>query len=69
MALVPTMTATSMWNLSVGAVGVKRASSFIDLLPIFSTALAAGVLGKQLHLYHFFGGARVCTEIMLVLRR
>ena len=68
-ALVPSVTATSRWNLSVGAVGVNRVSSFIKLLPIFSTALAAGVLGEQLHLYHLFASALVCTGIMWVARK
>jgi len=69
MALVPTIIATTMWNTSVGVVGVNRASSFINLLPVFGTALAIALLGETLHSFHLIGGLLVCAGITLVVRR
>lgn len=40
MAAVPTLTATMMWNLSIGAVGPNRATAFTNLLPVFGIGLA-----------------------------
>ena len=68
MALVPTLIATTMWNMSVGAIGANRASAFINLLPIFGTALAVLLLGEQFYSYHLIGGGLVCAGITLVVR-
>ncbi len=68
MALIPTMLATTMWNISVGVVGPGRASVFINLLPIFATLMAVGLLGEHLQLYHLVGGVLVCAGITLVVR-
>lgn len=68
MALVPTLLATTMWNISVGVVGPSRASIFINLLPVFGTVLAVLLLGEQLYLYHLVGGLMVCAGITLVVR-
>lgn len=69
MATVPTLLATTMWNISVGVVGPSRASVFINLLPIFGTVLAVVLLGEQLYRYHLIGGLLVCAGITLVVRR
>ena len=68
MALIPTLLATTMWNISVGRVGPSRASVFINLLPIFGVGFAVVLLGESLHLYHVIGGLLVCAGITLVVR-
>jgi drug/metabolite transporter (DMT)-like permease len=68
MATVPTLIATTMWNISVGAVGPNRATAFTNLLPVFGIALAVVLLGESLHAYHIVGGLLVCAGISLVVR-
>ncbi len=69
MALIPTLLATTMWNISVGVVGPSRASIFINLLPVFGTGFAVLMLDESVQPYHFVGGALVCAGITLVVRR
>jgi drug/metabolite transporter (DMT)-like permease len=68
MAIVPTLIATTMWNVSVGAVGANKASVFINLLPVFGTLLAVALLGERLHIYHLVGGVLVCAGITMVVK-
>jgi drug/metabolite transporter (DMT)-like permease len=68
MAIVPTLIATTMWNISVGVVGPNRATAFTNLLPVFGTALAVTLLGESLQAYHIIGGLLVCLGISLVIR-
>ncbi|MFT4564560.1 MAG: drug/metabolite transporter (DMT)-like permease [Gammaproteobacteria bacterium] len=68
MAIVPTLIATTMWNISVGVVGPNRATAFTNLLPVFGTALAVTLLGEYLEAYHIIGGLFVCVGISLVIR-
>lgn len=68
MAIVPTLIATTMWNISVGVVGPNRATAFTNLLPVFGTALAVSLLGESLQAYHIIGGLLVCLGISLVIR-
>jgi drug/metabolite transporter (DMT)-like permease len=68
MAIVPSLIATTMWNMSIGTVGPNRASVFINLLPIFGTALAVVFLGERLEAYHLVGGLLICVGITMVVR-
>jgi drug/metabolite transporter (DMT)-like permease len=69
MAMVPTVLATTMWNIGVGAVGPNRATIFTNLLPLFGPALAILFLDESLRTYHIVGGVLVCAGITLVVRR
>jgi drug/metabolite transporter (DMT)-like permease len=69
MAVVPTILATTMWNMSVGAVGPNRATIFTNLIPLFGIALAVLLLNESLHVYHIVGVALVCAGITLVVKR
>lgn len=69
MGLVPSLVAVTMWNVSVGIVGANRASVFLNLVPVFGTALAVVLLGEVLRGYHLVGGAFVCAGITLVVVR
>lgn len=67
MAFVPTLLATTLWNISVGVVGPNRASVFINLLPIFAALMAVVLLGEQLHVYHVLGGGLVWLGVTMVV--
>jgi drug/metabolite transporter (DMT)-like permease len=58
-----------MWNVGNQIVGPKRASIFMNLLPVFATILAVLFLGERLHLYHLVGFILVCLGIFLVIGR
>ncbi len=67
MAVVPTILATTMWNISVGKVGAKHASIFLNLLPLFGIGLAVSFLGETLHHYHLVGAFLICVGITAVV--
>jgi drug/metabolite transporter (DMT)-like permease len=67
MATIPTIVATTMWNVSVGVVGANRASIFLSLLPIFGIGLAVSFLGEALLNYHFVGAFLICAGIAAVV--
>ena len=67
MATIPTIVATTMWNVSVGVVGANRASIFLSLLPLFGIGLAVSFLGEALLNYHFVGAFLICAGIVAVV--
>ncbi len=69
LAAIPTLLATTMWNLSVGVVGPNRATIFTNLLPLFGVALAVLLLNEAVHGYHLIGGVLICFGITMVVRR
>ena len=69
LALIPTLLATIMWNVSVGVVGPNRATIFTNLLPLFGVTLAVLFLNETVHGYHIIGGVLVCCGITLVVKR
>ena len=69
LALVPTVIPTIMWNRAVPAVGVSRSAIFVNLMPVFTAALAIGFLGESLFLYHVTGSLLVFAGIVLVVWR
>ncbi len=58
-----------MWNVGNQIVGPKRASIFINLLPVFGTVMAVVFLGERLYLYYLIGVVLVCLGIFLVIGR
>ena len=58
-----------MWNVGNQIVGPKRASIFMNLLPVFGTTLAVIFLGERLYFYHLIGVVLVCLGIFLVIGR
>jgi drug/metabolite transporter (DMT)-like permease len=67
MATIPTIAATTMWNVSVGVVGANRASIFLSLLPLFGISLAVFFLDEALLNYHFIGASLICAGIVAVV--
>ncbi len=69
MALIPTLLAVTLWNICIAAVGASRATTFINLIPVFGVLLAILFLGEKLHVYHLIGGTLVCIGITVVVWR
>ncbi len=57
-----------LWNAGNRAVGANRAAIFVNLLPVFGSALAIPFLGESLFVHHFAGAVLVCLGIFLVVR-
>lgn len=58
-----------LWARGVAVLGPTRAGQFLQLMPVFGAALAVGLLGESLHLYHFAGLALVAAGLALRDRR
>lgn len=53
------------WMQGVKHLGPNRCSMYMNLLPVFTAALAVGAFGEQLHAYHLFGGAVALAGVLL----
>lgn len=53
------------WMQGVKHLGPNRCSMFMNLLPVFTAALAVSVFGEQLHAYHLLGGVTALAGFML----
>ncbi|MBB3773178.1 drug/metabolite transporter (DMT)-like permease [Angulomicrobium tetraedrale] len=58
-----------LWGRGVAVLGPTRAGQFLQLVPVFGTALAVGVLGEALSLHHALGFALVLGGLALCDRR
>ncbi|MCJ8142691.1 DMT family transporter [Ancylobacter sp. A5.8] len=58
-----------LWARGVSVLGPLRAGQFLQLMPVFGAALAVGLLGEELHLYHAMGLALVMAGLGLRDRR
>ncbi|MFK8254102.1 DMT family transporter [Ancylobacter terrae] len=54
-----------LWARGVAVLGPMRAGQFLQLVPVFGAALAVGLLGESLHLYHGAGLALVLGGLVL----
>ena len=68
LAFLVSIVSIVMWNLAIHVVGPGRAGMFVNLIPVYGTALAILFLGEKLFFYHVIGAALVCLGIFLVLR-
>lgn len=64
--LVPGLAATFVWVLLVDRIGAVRAATFHFLNPFFGVAIAAVLLGEDLHLLDMVGVAVIAAGILLV---
>jgi drug/metabolite transporter (DMT)-like permease len=69
LAFLVSFAAMLMWNLGNQIIGPSRASVFINLIPVFGTALAVLLLGEQVRPYHVAGLVLICLGVFLVIRR
>lgn len=68
LALFPSLIANFSWNRAVMTIGPSRAAAVSYLLPVFSIAIAIGMLGESLHGYHYVGAALIFLGIALATR-
>ena len=66
-ALFPSLIAYICWNQGVAEVGANTAGQFVYLIPIFTTVLAVGFLGEELHYFHYVGTALIFAGIFLYM--
>jgi drug/metabolite transporter (DMT)-like permease len=53
------------WMQGVQHLGPNRCSMFMNLLPVATAALAVGLFGEQLHVWHLTGGATALAGVLL----
>ncbi|MGG1948720.1 DMT family transporter [Trinickia sp. NRRL B-1857] len=53
------------WMQGVKHLGPSRCSLYMNLLPVFTAALAVGVLGEHLHAHHLIGGGVALAGVLL----
>ena len=67
-ALFSTIIAWACWNRGIVLIGPNRASAFMNLHPVFGSALAIWFLGETLQSFHVYGTLLVLTGVWLVSR-
>ncbi len=67
-AIFPSILSQAFWIEGNARIGANRAGLFINLVPVFGTALAILVLGERLHLYHAVALALVLGGIAIAER-
>jgi drug/metabolite transporter (DMT)-like permease len=65
-ALFASCLAYIAYNRTVALIGPTRAGSVTNLMPVFGTLLATGLLGERLYGYHVLGIALVVAGVVLV---
>jgi drug/metabolite transporter (DMT)-like permease len=68
-AIFPSVIAMAAWNRGVELIGPNRAGPFLHLVPLYSAALAYGVLGEQLRTYHLLGFALILGGVYFAARK
>lgn len=53
------------WLQGVKHLGPNRCSMFMNLLPVFTAAIAVGAFGERLHVYHLTGGGAALAGVLL----
>lgn len=54
-----------LWMQGVKHLGPNRCAMYMNLLPVFTAAIAVGIFGEQLHLYHLFGGGAALAGVLM----
>jgi drug/metabolite transporter (DMT)-like permease len=67
-AIVPSILAYICFTRGVELIGGVRASIFLHLIPVFGAALAIGLLGEPMGLYHIGGFALILAGVTLASR-
>jgi drug/metabolite transporter (DMT)-like permease len=63
--ILPSLVSYLIYNWAAGVVGPARATQTLTLMPLFGAFLSAGLLGEELHPYHFAGMAAIVAGIAL----
>lgn len=64
-ALPISILAPMLWMLAIARLGANRASIFMNLMPVFTAAIAMVTLGETLYAYHVVGGALTLAGVLL----
>jgi drug/metabolite transporter (DMT)-like permease len=67
-AVFPSILSYLFWNRGVAVVGAGRAGFFICLIPVFTAALAAGLLGERLEWFHLVGLLLIAAGFLVFQR-
>jgi len=67
-AIGPTMLGNACYVYGLSVIGPARAAAFLYLSPVASSALAAALLGENLHAYHAAGYGLILVGLVLVNR-
>jgi drug/metabolite transporter (DMT)-like permease len=67
-AIFPSLLAYLCFNRAVALMGANKAGQFINLMPVFGTALAVVFLGERLQAAHLLGAAFIATGLWLIYR-
>ena len=63
--IFPAILAYYCWQKGVEIIGPNRASMFIQLMPLFSAAMAIMIFQEKFELYHFVGAGFIVSGIYL----
>ena len=66
LALLVSVAGNILWNRGNQSIGPKRASVFMNLIPVFGALLATLFLNEQIFPYHVSGALLICLAIFLV---
>ena len=69
LALLVSILSIAMWNTGNAVVGHNKAAIFVNLMPVYSAALAIYFLDEKLYFFHLVGALFVCLGIFLVVRK
>ena len=65
----PAIAAYYCWQKGIEIIGPNRASMFIQLMPLFSAAMAIVIFNEKFKLYHFSGAVLILIGIYLSNRK
>ena len=68
-ALFPSIIAYFCWNKGIELIGANRAGLFMNLTPVFATAMAIIFLGESLEAFHLVGMAFIFGGMIIFNRR
>jgi drug/metabolite transporter (DMT)-like permease len=67
--LAASVAAFLAWNVGIGRLGAARGAIFLNLIPVFTAAIAVPALGERLFLAQLLGGLLVLLGVVMVSRR
>ena len=69
LALLVSILSIAMWNTGNAVVGHNKAAVFVNLMPVYSSALAIYFLDEKLYFFHLIGALFICLGIFLIVRK
>ncbi|WP_296227749.1 DMT family transporter [Ralstonia sp. UBA689] len=63
--IASSIVASYLWMLGLKRIGSERTAVLMNLMPVFTAAMAALILGETVHGYHWIGGGFVLLGVSL----